>query len=86
MDGPDQDDGLAGRGEVEKEVPQVQILPRDPAAILPPRAQRERPSRRGGGVSVGLSARREMAYRKLSDGNVIRVNGRMDVIEGLGMK
>jgi hypothetical protein len=42
VDGPDQDDGLVGRGEVEKEVPQVQTLPRDPAATLPPRAQRER--------------------------------------------
>jgi hypothetical protein len=45
------------------------------------------PSRRGGGVSVAL-AHGEMACRKLSNGNlnVTRINGRMDVNEGLGMK
>ena len=33
-DGPDRDDGLAERGEVEKEIQQVQTLPRDPASTL----------------------------------------------------
>ncbi len=57
--GPDRDDGLAGRGKVEKEVQQVQALPLDPAATLcrPARSVRG-PSRRGCGVGVGLSARR----------------------------
>ena len=37
-------------------------------------------------LASGESAHGEMACRKLSNGNVNRINGRMDVIEGLRMK
>ena len=78
-DGPDRDDGLAGRGlrrgEVETEVQQVRTLPLDPAVTLCRPAHSVKGPRAGAAVSALASVQGEMVNRELSNGNFTIING-----------